>query len=218
LNNGVPVFDSTKGNGNNDTHIIIAISTAGLFSILPLQWLDFRSQVLSDCSILLNWRTAHEENVLWYMIERSADGRNFTTIDSLPAGSNTYLYTDRNFAEAKSRIYYRVAVKEIDGSTSFSSVQSGQLCGHQQNPVSIYPTLVQNSFVISGLNPEITRDIHVEVADAAGKRIAIESRPVVFGSQTVYLERKPAPGTYFVIVKDNRTGKVLLTQKIIIGY
>ena len=34
LNDGVPVFDETKGNGNNDTHVIIALSMRGLYGIL----------------------------------------------------------------------------------------------------------------------------------------------------------------------------------------
>ncbi len=217
-NTFVPVFDSTKGNSNNDTHVIIAISTRGLFALLPVKWLDFGAQTLSDCNVRLYWKTANEEKVLRYIIERSTDGRNFAVIDSLAPGSNTYSYTDRNITEANTRIYYRVAARDIDGKTCYSSVQSVPLCGNQRGLINIYPTWIQNSFTISGLNPEISRDINVELADAVGKRIAIETRPVIFGSQTVYLKNKPSPGAYFIILKDVRTGTVLFTQKVIIGY
>jgi hypothetical protein len=217
-NSGIPVFDELKDNGINDTHVIIAISTRSLYVLLGVKWLNFRTKILSDCSVQLSWATANEENVLRYIIERSIDGRNFEIIDSLPSGSNAYSYNDNNADAANGKVHYRIMAKEMDGSLSYSTVQFIRLCGHQQNVINIYPTVVQNSFTVSGLNSGQIRDITVEVADAAGKIIFIEQVPGFFNSQTVFLKSKPPCGTYFVILKNNKTGAILLTRKIIIGY
>jgi hypothetical protein len=218
IHNGIPVFDSTKGNGINDTHIILAISTASLFSILPMQWLDFKTQALSDCSVQLIWKTAHEEKVLRYIVERSTDGRNFATTGSLLSRNNVYTYTDRNTTAIHGKIYYRIAALEMDGRKLYSAVQVVEGCGQQNGQINIYPVLIQNSFSISGLSPDQNATIQVEVINAEGKRIAIEKLSGNVGAQTVYFQSKPAAGTYFVMLKDIGTGTILVTQKIIIGY
>ncbi len=218
VNTGVPVFDETKGNSNNDTHVIVAISTRGLFMILPLKWLNFETKILSDCSAQLSWTTANEDNIFQYIIERSTDGRNFKAIDSLsPDKSNKYFYTDRNFAEANGRVYYRIVAKDIFTKASYSSVQLVYLCGNQQSSINIYPTLVQNSFTISGLRPDQTQNMVIDLVDAAGQKIVTEQMPYIFGSYTVYLKNKLVPGTYFIILKNNKTGIVNLTRKIIVS-
>jgi hypothetical protein len=214
----VPVFDSTKGNSNNDTHVIIAISTTGLFAILPLKWLDFGVQTLSDCSIQLYWKTANEENISGYLIERSTDGRNFETIGNSAPGNGIYSFNDKNSAGAGIKVYYRIAAKDMNGKMSYSAVQLIRTCDLQNNLISIYPTVIQNSFTISGLSAERTKNIRVDLVDAVGKSIAIETRPALFGSQIVYLQNRPSRGTYFIIIKDSGTGAVLLSRKIIIGY
>ena len=214
---GVPVFDSTKGNGSNDTHIIVAISTTSLFSFLPLQWQEFNAQVLSDCRVQLNWKTTNEDKVLWYVIERSSDGRSYTAIDSIPPVNNSYTYTDRNVNGIRGKTFYRIVAVDMSGRKTFSSVLVLQVCGNQHGQINIYPTLIHGSFTISGLSPDQDQTIKVEVIDAVGKRIATEKLSPLVSTQTIYLQNRPVSGTYFVILKDSGTGDILLTQKIIIG-
>lgn len=216
-NAGVPVFDSTKGNSNNDTHVVIAISTRGLMTILPLSWLDFKTQILSDCSARLSWKTANEDYILRYVIEKSTDGRNFEEIGNSSPGNGIYSFNDKNTAGGGGKIYYRIAAVQMNGKKIYGAVQLIHTCGFQNSKFSIYPTVIRSSFTISAFNSGQPGNIKVELIDAVGKRIAIDTRPAVFGSQTVYLHGQPVPGTYFVVLKDSGTGAVLLTQKVIIS-
>ncbi len=217
LNTGVPVFDETKGNSNDDTHVIIAISTRGLFVVLPLIWQDFKTKNLSDCSVELSWVTEIEGNILQYIIERSSDGRNFETVGNLPPANGNYFFNDKNTVGAGSKLYYRIAAKDINGKISYSSIQSVLLCGNKNKLINIYPTVVQNSFTISGLNAGQAQKITVDLLDATGKKILTKQLTGNFASQTVFLKSNLAPGAYFVNFKNAETGVILTTKKIIVS-
>ena len=99
LNAGIPVFDSTKDNSNNDTHVIIAISIRKLFFTLPVKWEKFEASVLSDCSVQLTWRTGNETDVTQYVVERSTDGRNYEEIATIAANGNSFSYHDKDLPQ-----------------------------------------------------------------------------------------------------------------------
>ena len=74
--------------------------------------------------ILLNWKTAQEQNSSYFNIERSMDGIKWTVISKLPAAGNSnsersYLFTDNNPVENS---YYRIAQYDINGSTKYTSI------------------------------------------------------------------------------------------------
>jgi hypothetical protein len=216
FNVGVPVFDSTKGNGNNDTHVIIAISARRLFLVLPVKWARFETSVLADCSIQLLWETTKEIGLKQYIIERSIDGRMYESIATIPAGGKTFSYNDKDFSQGNERVCYRIIAEDIDGKTTYSSINSVQLCGQKNDRIKIYPTLVNNYFTISGIDPGQVKKLLVEVVDAGGKRIMIKQLAAVNGSQTIFFETRPARGTYFVVIKNAGTTEILHTQKITI--
>lgn len=106
-NNPRIIFDDFRTNG-----------TAAL-AALPVTFIRFEAQK-SNNNILLTWQIAGEENVDRYEVERSADGRVFSTIGSIKShGKDTYTFTDRaNIGIA----YYRVRNMDIDGKFKYTNV------------------------------------------------------------------------------------------------
>src|SRR6185369_11824531 len=114
-NAGIPVFDSTKDNSNNDTHVVIAISIKKLFFTLPVQWEKFDASVLSDCSVQLSWQTTDATDAIQYVVQRSADGRSYTDIATIPANGNSYSYHDNDVAPGTAKAIYRILGIDNDG-------------------------------------------------------------------------------------------------------
>lgn len=216
-NAGVPVFDSTKDNSNNDTHIVLAISIKKLFITLPIKWEKFEASVLADCSVQLTWRTADETEVSQYIVERSPDGRNYEDIATIPANGNSFSYYDKGLSPGTPKAMYRILAIDNDGKRTYSTVNLVQLCGQLQRQIKIYPTLTSNYFVIAGSYPQHVKQLLVEVLDAAGRKIMMKQVAAVNGSQTFYFDKRPASGSYFVVIKDEETSKILHTQKITAG-
>src|SRR6185295_902309 len=216
-NAGIPVFDSTKDNSNNDTHIVLAISIKRLFSTLPIKWEKFETSVLSDCSVQVTWRTADQTEEAQYVVQRSADGRNYEDIATIPANGNSFSYHDRGLSPGMAKAIYRILAIDNDGKRTYSTANAVQLCGQSQHQIKIYPTITSNYFVIAGFYPQQVKQLLVEVFDAGGRKIMMKQLAAVNGSQTFYFDKKPASGSYFVVIKDAETSKALHTQKITAG-
>jgi len=217
LNAGIPVFDSTKDNSNNDTHVIIAISIRRLFFTLPVKWEKFEASVLSDCSVQLTWRTANETDMAQYIVERSTDGRNYEDVATFAANGNSFSYHDQDLLPGTAKVIYRILGVDIDGKRTYSSVNAVQLCGQKQHQIKIYPTLTSNYFVISGLYSQQVNELLVEMIDAGGRKILVKKLPAVNGAQTLFFDKRPAAGSYFVVIRNEETSEILLSQKITVG-
>jgi hypothetical protein len=217
LNAGVPVFDSTKDNSNNDTHVIIAISIRKLFSTLPIRWEKFETAVLSDCSVELAWRTANETEGTQYVVERSFDGRSYEDLAIISANGNSFYYHDKDALQGTGKAIYRILAIDDDGEKTYSSVNAVQLCGEKQGQIKIYPTITSNYFVLSGSYPQHVRELSVEVVDAGGRKIMIRQVLALNGTQTLFFDKRPASGSYFVVIRNKETSEILHTQKITAG-
>ena len=69
--------------------------------------------------VILNWLTQQEQNVNFYVVQRSADGITFQDIAEVDAkGAGTYTYTDKSPLQDIS--FYRLKVVYNDNSSSFS--------------------------------------------------------------------------------------------------
>jgi hypothetical protein len=216
-NAGIPVFDSTKDNSNNDTHVIIAISIRKLFYTLPVKWEKFETSVLSDCSVQLTWRTGNETDVTQYIVERSTDGRNYEDIAAIPANGNSFSYHDKDLSQGTTKVIYRILAVDNDGKKTYSTVNSLQLCGQKQHQIKIYPTITSNYFVISGSYPQQVKQLLVEVVDAGGRKILVKRVAAINGSQTLFFDKRPASGSYFVVIRNEETSEILNAQKITAG-
>ncbi|MBO9561490.1 MAG: M36 family metallopeptidase [Niastella sp.] len=92
---------------------------------LPVNFLTFDAKRHGD-GALLRWKVNGEINVSHYVVERSNDGNTFMAIGSVPASPITayekeYVFTDQQ--PLAGNVYYRIAEKDPDGSTTYSLIR-----------------------------------------------------------------------------------------------
>lgn len=79
----------------------------------------------------LEWSTGAEQDVRSFVIERSADGRQFTAIGQVPStGSfSHYVFVDSSplDADMERTFYYRLRIVDQDGTISYSQIQEVSL-------------------------------------------------------------------------------------------
>jgi PQQ-dependent dehydrogenase (s-GDH family) len=96
---------------------------------LPLDLLTFSGALQANKTVLLKWKTENERNTSHFVVERSADGINFTAVgtvaangNSLPGSSFNYSLTDQDVVNQASLLfYYRLRMVDLDGSIKFSN-------------------------------------------------------------------------------------------------
>lgn len=93
---------------------------------LPIELLSFEARSLAE-KVSLTWITATEKNSESYIMERSADGYNFTSISNkIPAAGNSSVRLNYSFIDAyplAGTNYYRLKETDIDGKITYSSVK-----------------------------------------------------------------------------------------------
>jgi hypothetical protein len=90
--------------------------------LVPLSFLFFNGAVIEN-NALLEWRTANENNLREYEVEKSTDGTSFTkvaVVNALNSVSAQYKVTD--VLASTGKVYYRIKAINKDGSFQYSKV------------------------------------------------------------------------------------------------
>ena len=108
------------------------------YSALPLTFI-FAKAFQQNNLVNIDWKTANENNVKQYDVERSVDGNNYvkaTDIKAYNSTSNNYHWVDAYPAEGNN--YYRIRSIEIDGKIIYGDVMKVYIRKGNQS-VNIYP-------------------------------------------------------------------------------
>jgi len=116
-------------NGLNLYQYLLQFSKASSVTTpLPVTLTDFTATLLSGTppETELDWATTFEENNHYFLIQRSPDGQQFSTIDTMAAAANatnghSYTYMDQHPLAGPD--YYRLAQVDLDGTTNYSPVR-----------------------------------------------------------------------------------------------
>lgn len=136
---------------------------------LPANLTTFTAK-LQEQQVKLEWEATLEENLAYYGVERSIDGKNFTQIGQVPAKGNStttlsYALMDKNLPKAAAKLYYRLAMVDLDGTVNHSPIRA------VEQPVSnvrVWPNPVQDQLTFEQLPEE---DVQLEVRDLNGRLI-----------------------------------------------
>lgn len=101
---------------------------------LPLKLLSFSAKKNGKTN-LLQWSTASEVNVSHFLVERSINGIEYTSIGRVNAGLNQYSFIDN--APANAVNFYRLKMLDRDGRFEYSPVRTVNNSGSFY--VSVYP-------------------------------------------------------------------------------
>ena len=146
---------------------------------------------------LLSWSTASELATKSFTVEKSLDGRAFTSIGVVSANNKPTSY---NFKDASVGAiqYYRLKIENNDGSFSYSAVVA--LSNKLTIKLGIYPNPVSNSALIS--HSKASEGASLTVLSVDGKIIATYGIQTGATKTSIDVSRL-AKGTYFVSFEDN---------------
>ena len=136
LANGNTTWDNVKG--YNDLGFDLTVNSglsapnyggsswfSSCYGALPLDWLDFNA-VQKENKTQLTWHTTHEVGTDYFEVQKSSDGRSFTSIGKVQASSSVEVnaYTFDDLFLTKGQTYYRIVQYDKDGKFSYSKIVS----------------------------------------------------------------------------------------------
>lgn len=187
--------------------------------VLPITYTYFKGEHKAGKN-LLSWSTASEHNNIGFDLQRSVDGKGFSTIYTLSSkasegNSNTeinYAYTDESFVKGTN--YYRLAQKDKDGKISYSQIIAIQTANTARfEIVAAYPNPVINQLQIKYSAVQHGKAI-LSVSDMSGNVVIEQTQNIQAGENLLKLNLSLlSKGNYFI--KMINPDGTFSTQKIL---
>ena len=136
---------------------------------------NFNLTVANTKTINLDWKTSNEKLSSMYVVERSIDGTNFTTIAEVPAqikSVGVYRYTDLD--PKMGRSYYRIKHVQNDGNLSFTAKKQSVLYINGGDKVMAYPNPAGNQLFVEVLDVDNTEGV-IEIYNELGNMVKTQN-------------------------------------------
>lgn len=196
--------------------------TMNNYIVLPVKYVSFDA-LASDNKVNLNWSTDNEVNNNYFEVERSFDGRNFSSIavvlDALTVSGNNKYYGMRDNALAlggKSIAYYRLKQVDVKGDFTYTSTIAVRLSATGNNSMQVAPNPFNENLSLS-FSATVSAPAIIRLQTVTGQSIVKRNINITNGSNTIQLgSLGDLPrGIYAAQVVVN--GVVLHNQKVIKG-
>lgn len=172
--------------------------------ILPVSMTAFTANLTREHMALLNWTTSTEINVSHFVVEKSLDGKTFTSIGQVTANGNSYMQKHYSFTEILNKqmtgmVYYRLRTVDFDGRTEWSKTRIISLKQSSSNTpaISSYPNPVKGALYLTTPASWQQKQLEVNVYSLNGhlvKKIATSS-----ANQTEEIDLSSLTTGYYVV-------------------
>jgi dienelactone hydrolase len=177
--------------------------------ILPVTLTDYAAALTGPSEVTVSWATGVEENNKYFIVQRSADGKQFSNIDTTASfGQSTghsYSYKDENPLTGNN--FYRLSQVDLDGKTADFGILEVTLKTPSSFALRVSPNPVRNTLNLQLFHPEMG-SLQVRLSDAQGKIIGSWkfSKQQANWMQSLDITSLPA-GSYFISVEGGKTIK-----------
>lgn len=175
-------------------------------SVLPVTFTGFKAYQLGKGN-QLEWQGYGEVNMQKYDVERSADGRQFIKLGSLPVKGNTNInsYTWFDAQPVTGDNYYRIKALSKNATVQYSATIKLAAGIDANTGVFVYPNPVYDKAIHLKLNNLQAGSYNISVYNVAGQKVAQRTYTHNGSSAAIVLPANDmAPGMYKVIIKNNQ--------------
>ncbi len=170
---------------------------------LPLDLLSFNAEAMKS-EVNLIWTTIMEVDVSYFVIEHSVDGIEFSTIgkELAKGGSSESHYKFMHFTPENKTNYYRLKMMDLDGSYSYSNIETVEFKYSEIQSV-LSPNPFDGNFTINLKGYE--GKVVFELYNSSGKLVIRENWQIDgYFSKSITAKRLTQGMYYYKIINDDR--------------
>ena len=198
----------------NNIFFDISDSDFTITAVMPVTLISFTAQ-LQKQDVLLHWVTENEINNSYFLVERSIDNLNYTSIGKITAADNTaatqnaYSFIDNNAYTGT--VYYRLKQVDKDGAFTYSHVAVVNIA--LSNVLwQVYPNPAGSKTSVH-IKAAINR-AQLQLSNADGRVVYTNTFYNLTAGQVIGLPlQNLAKGAYLLTIKTATTSK---TEKIVV--
>ncbi len=169
--------------------------------LLPIELLSFSAERARE-NVQLTWSSQDEVDFEGFELQRSLDGELYRDIAWIPSkgnstvGTNTYEFLDET-APFNQLIYYRLKMKNLDGSFAFSPIRNVRLEKETFGIVQLYPNPAQDQLHLV-LTENTSSTDNIRILNTLGQ-VVLEVAPTAAPSNRLSINTSPlATGIYIL--------------------
>ncbi len=171
-------------------------------AVLPVTLVDFMATVMEQ-KVNLSWVVMDEKNFSHYEVECSANGADFSYLNTINATGQNTLRTNYNSWDnnpLKHKNYYRLKMVDLDGQYTYSEVLTINLAADRTEISNLYPNPAQDILNLSFVIAEDAA-INIQMMDVSGKVLKTQTIHLNKGFKTIKLDVEHlAAGKYFISI------------------
>ncbi len=191
------IFFVNNGTQSSAANTIFKVYLVKQSGPVPVSLLSFRGNKVSS-GILLEWKTAWEQDNSHFIPERSANATDYVPLASIKASGNgstvsAYSYVDENPVNGFN--YYRLRQVDKDGKSALSTVILVRFEAGKE-PILVYPNPVREKLVLE-LTNDMQGQIVVKIIDLKGNILYSQFEKITSRQLNINVSALPA-GVYFI--------------------
>jgi Secretion system C-terminal sorting domain len=168
----------------------------------------------AGAKVILNWKTAQEQNSSHFNIERSSDGNNWSVTGSIPAAGNStneksYSFTDH--APLQEGLY-RIAQYDLNGSVQFTG--TNHVSCDSEDRLKVWPNPFREKVFINISTNSLSRAT-VRVFDTHGALLKRQDANLSPGSNQVSVDMKNFPAGMYQFAIEWNNGQDKKTVQLV---
>lgn len=227
--NGAGVWGTCQQTSANNTTNVVTLNGVTSFSPFAVGTVDPGGAPLAikipyfnvskgSVANTLNWSASCSSSQATFEIERSSDGKNFTTINSITASqarcAQPFSYDDANALLAGTS-FYRIKMVDVDGRISYTTIVKVGAQAKDMQLVGILPNPASNTAQLN-ITTSKKDKVELSVVSIEGKVMSKSTVQVQSGSSIVSLDVSSlSNGVYFVkgIFSDGQTNSIRFVKQ-----
>ena len=173
--------------------------------VVPVTLISYSATLQSSGKVSLNWKTSFENNSSHFIVERSADGRNFQQVAKIKAAGYRSISTTYNAfddAPLDGLSYYRLVGYDLDGKLKQLGIKVIKNNSNSRSS-KVYPNPATGSGITLKSTPASTANLYI-IADMSGK---IVKTGIIAGNQQQVNISQLVAGNYIMKLSDGQVIK-----------
>jgi hypothetical protein len=177
--------------------------------VLPVNFTSFNGSLQGDGSVKLNWTAVVDQEHDYFVVERSSDGVNYTSLGYGPQTA-PYYFIDQNPNEGNN--YYRIRQVDKDGSFAYSTVINVPLS--KPVTISIFPNPVSDILNLKLTNKK-TDHLKIDISDVQGRTIYTRTALVNQNTLELNVDMRMFKPQVYILKVTNSNGDMVGSEKIV---
>jgi hypothetical protein len=185
-------------------------------STLPVQFTNINA-TQKGTSVQVDWKVATEKNIKQYVVEKSTNGSNFTTIATQAANNiDNSSYSAMDNSPVNGSNYYRILSTDNSGKQQYSNIAVVKI-GGKQSSISVYPNPVISNTMNLQLENIAKGNYTIQLVNTQGSVVMQTNLKYAGGSgtQSIQMPSTVSGGNY--VLKATAENGMVFTEKVVVS-